>query len=73
MTKFIRLHLRKPRMKDEYRGSRFGVISYQDGWYDDKIEEVFFNIDRIESFSDHKVNDIDVCETAGEILKELEQ
>lgn len=72
MTWFIKLHLRRPRMKDKYKGQRFGVIRYQDGWYDDKIEEVFFNVDNIKSFSDHKVNDVDVCETADEILKELE-
>lgn len=44
MSKFIRLHLRRPR--------------------------VFFNVDKIETFSDHKVNDIDVCETADEILQQ---
>lgn len=72
MTKFIRLHLRRPRMKDEYRGNRYGVVRYQYGWYDDKIDEVFFNVDKIETFSDYKVNDIDVCETANEIIKELD-
>lgn len=71
MTKFIKLYLRKPRIKQEYRGRRFGVIEYQDGWYDDKRDEVYFNVDNIESFSDYKVNDIDVCETSDEILQEL--
>lgn len=73
MSWFIKLHLRRPRMKEEYRGDRYGVVRYQDGWYDDKIEEVYFNVDKIETFSDHKINDIDVCETADEILKALDK
>lgn len=72
MTKFIKLHLRRPRMKQEYKGSRFGVVMYQDGWFRDKIEEIYFNVDNIKSFSDYKVNDIDVCETVDEILMEIE-
>lgn len=73
MSRFIKLHRRRPYMKEEYRGNRFGVVRYQAGWYADKIDEIYFNVDNIESFSDYKVNDIDVCETADEIRKELDK
>ena len=67
MTKFIRLHLRIPIIEEIPLGNSY--TTFQNGW---DSKEVFFNINKIESFSDHKVNDIDVCETANEIIKELD-
>lgn len=73
MITFIKLHHRVPNIKKEYRCHRFGVIQYQNDWKDEKGDEVFFNVNNIESFSDYKVNDIDVCETSTEILKLLNE
>lgn len=69
MTKFIKLHRRKP----EYRTIPIGKSykSFQIDWYDDEGPEFFFNTNKIITFSNFKVNDIDVCETADEILQEL--
>lgn len=73
MSKFIKLHLREPKYEIKYLGSRIGYTRHQIGWHDVKGDEVYFSVDKIETFTDYKVNDIDVCETADEILKELEQ
>lgn len=67
MITFIKLHHRIPNIEG-YKSQRFGVIRCQDGWKEEKGDEVFFNINNIESFSDYKVNDIDVCETSAEIM-----
>lgn len=72
MTKFIKLHRRKPKYEMlPLLGSSY--MSYQIDWCDEEGPEFFFNINKIESFSDHRVNDINVYETADEILKELKQ
>lgn len=66
MPWFIKLHLKRPHMEVIPLGD--GFTTCQNGW--DSVE-VYFNVDKIETFTDFKVNDIDVCETADEILKEL--
>lgn len=72
MSWFIKLHLREPKYEINYLGSRRGYVRHQTGWHSDvEGNEIYFNVDKIETFSDYRVNDIDVCETADEILKEL--
>lgn len=72
MCKFIKLHRRIPDFETRYISNRIGCVREQKGFKDYAGEEVYFNVSRIDYFTDYSVNNIDVFETAEEILKELE-
>lgn len=73
MTNFIKLHKRIPNFEEVFISNRIGWTRHQKGFKDYAGEEIYFNVSRIESFTDYNVNNVDVFETSEEILKELEK
>ena len=73
MSDFIKLHKRIPNFEVKYISNRIGCIREQKGFKDYAGEEIYFNVSRIEYFTDYNVNNIDVFENSEEILKELEK
>ena len=71
MSDFIKLHKRIPNFEVQYISNRIGCIREQKGFKDYAGEEIYFNVSRIEYFTDYSVNNIDVFENSEEILKEL--